>query len=200
MPSQPGRIVLVRHGETEWSATGRHTSHTDVPLTEAGRRDAEAIGPALAEFRFGLVLTSPMRRASDTCRLAGLGDVAEVDDNLMEWNYGDYEGLTTPEIRETVTEWRVWTHPTPNGEPVESVTARADRVIDRCGSVVERGDDAALFGHGHMSRVIAARWIGLGAADGQRFALGAGSVSVLDHERESAVIERWNVRPIPVRS
>jgi broad specificity phosphatase PhoE len=190
-----GRLVLARHGETEWSASGRHTSRTDLPLVEEGERQAKAMGAALAEFRFALVLTSPMRRALDTARLAGVGDDAEIDDNLMEWGYGDYEGITTPEIRQMVPGWRVFSHPTPNGETPESVGARADRVIERCLPVLERGDDVALFGHGHMSRVIGARWLGLDARDGRLFLLAAGSISVLGWERETRVVDRWNVRP-----
>ncbi|MGH9245143.1 MAG: histidine phosphatase family protein [Acidimicrobiales bacterium] len=186
------RIVLVRHSETEWSASGQHTSRTDVPLTDRGRRDAQALGVALSAYRFGLVLTSPLSRAADTCRLAGFGAIAEVDDDLREWDYGDYEGVTTPEIRRSVPGWTVWTHPSPNGEPADEVTARADRVLARAEPVVESGDDVALFGHGHMSRVIGARWLGLAAVDGRRFALDAGSVSELGFERETRVIRLWN--------
>ncbi|MGH9117531.1 MAG: histidine phosphatase family protein [Acidimicrobiales bacterium] len=192
---EPGQIVLVRHGETEWSASGQHTSRTDLPLLEHGRRDAEALGPMLAKFNFAMVLSSPMRRALDTCTLAGLGDRVEVDTDLMEWDYGDYEGITTPDIRTTVPGWRVWTHPTPNAETADEVAARADKVLDRCRPIVDRGDDVALFGHGHMSRVIAARWLKLPATDGRQFALHAGSLSVLGHERETPVIERWNHWP-----
>jgi probable phosphoglycerate mutase len=189
---QPGQIVLVRHGETEWSLSGQHTSYTDLPLLDRGRRHAEALAPLLERFDFALVLASPMQRAQETCKLAGLGDRAEIDHDLMEWNYGDYEGITTPEIRKTAPGWRVWTHPSPNAETAEEVGARADQVLDRCRPVLAEGRDAALFGHGHMSRVIAARWIGLSANDGMRFALHAGSMSVLGHERETPVIEVWN--------
>jgi probable phosphoglycerate mutase len=192
---EPGQIVLVRHGETEWSLSGQHTSHTDLPLLDRGRADAEALGPLLEPFDFALVLSSPMQRALDTCRLAGLGDRVETDRDLMEWDYGDYEGITTPEIRKTVPGWRVWTHPTPNAETAEQVGARADRVLDRCRTVVDEGRDVALFGHGHMSRVIAARWIDLPPNDGKLLALHAGSLSVLGHERETPVIERWNQVP-----
>jgi probable phosphoglycerate mutase len=189
---QPGQIVLVRHGETEWSVSGQHTSRTDLPLLDRGRANAEALAPMLERFDFDLVLSSPMQRALETCKLAGLGDGAEIDRDLMEWDYGDYEGITTPEIRKQVPGWRVWTHPSPNAETAEQVGARADRVLDRCRPVLAEGRDVALFGHGHMSRVIAARWIGLAANDGMRFALHAGSLSVLGHERETPVIERWN--------
>jgi broad specificity phosphatase PhoE len=190
-----GRIVLVRHGETEWSATGRHTSRTDLALTARGRAEAVALRPVLARFGFGLVLSSPMRRSHETCRLAGLDASVEVEPDLREWDYGEYEGLTTPEIRVSVPAWRVWTHPSPGGETAEAVTTRADRVLGRCRPVLAEGHDVALVGHGHMSRVIAARWLGLGAADGMMFALDAGSVSVLGHERETPVVESWNLRP-----
>jgi probable phosphoglycerate mutase len=191
----PGRIVLVRHGQTEWSASGRHTSHTDVPLTERGRDDASRLGTVLSAYRFDLVLTSPMSRAADTCRLAGLGDVAEVDPALREWDYGDYEGITTAEIRESVPDWMVWTHPMPNGEPAAEVAARADAVLDRSRPVIDGGGDVALFGHGHMSRVIAARWLGLDPAGGRSLGLEAGSVSALGYERETPVIWLWNASP-----
>jgi broad specificity phosphatase PhoE len=189
---RPGQIVLVRHGETEWSVSGQHTSHTDLPLLDKGRADAEALAPLLEPFDFALVLSSPMQRALDTCKLAGLGDRVEIDRDLMEWDYGDYEGITTPDIRKTVPGWRVWTHPTPNAETAEQVGARADRVLDRCRPIVDAGRDVALFGHGHMSRVIAARWIELAPNDGKLLSLHAGSLSVLGHERETPVIERWN--------
>jgi probable phosphoglycerate mutase len=192
---EPGQIVLVRHGETEWSLSGQHTSRTDLPLLDPGRAHAEALAPLLEAFDFALVLSSPMQRALDTCKLAGLGDRVEIDRDLMEWDYGDYEGITTPDIRKTVPGWRVWTHPTPNAETAEQVGARADRVLDRCRVIVDAGRDAALFGHGHMSRVIAARWIELAPNDGKLFALHAGSLSVLGHERETPVIERWNQVP-----
>jgi broad specificity phosphatase PhoE len=191
---EPGEIVLVRHGETEWSASGKHTSHTDLPLLDSGRREAEALAPLLARFTFSLVLSSPMRRALDTCRLAGLGDRVEIDTDLMEWDYGDYEGITTPEIRRKVPGWRVWTHLSPNAETSDAVASRADRVIARCRPIIDRGEDVALFGHGHMSRVIAARWLELPATDGRLLALHAGSLSILGHEHETPVIELWNWR------
>jgi broad specificity phosphatase PhoE len=192
---EPGKIVLVRHGETAWSASGQHTSHTDLPLLDSGRRHAEALAPLLAQYTFSLVLSSPMRRALDTCTLGGLGDQVEIDRDLMEWDYGDYEGRTTPEIRKTVPGWRVWTHSTPKAETADQVGARADRVIARSRLILGRGEDVALFGHGHMSRVIAARWLGLAAVDGRLFALHAGSLSILGHERETPVIELWNYGP-----
>jgi broad specificity phosphatase PhoE len=192
---EPGKIVLVRHGQTEWSASGQHTSHTDLPLLDSGRCDAEALAPLLAWFTFSLVLSSPMRRALDTCMLGGLGDRVEIDRDLMEWDYGDYEGIRTPEIRRTVPGWGVWTHSTPNGETSDEVGTRADRVIARCRPIVDGGEDVALFGHGHMSRVIAARWLELPATDGRLFALHAGALSILGHEHESPVIELWNLAP-----
>jgi broad specificity phosphatase PhoE len=192
---EPGQIVLVRHGETEWSANGKHTSRTDLTLLDSGRREAEALAPPLARFTFSLVLSSPMRRALDTCTLAGLGDRVEVDTDLMEWDYGDYEGITTREIRTKVPGWRIWTHPSPNAETSDAVTSRADRVIARCRPIIDRGQDVALFGHGHMSRVIAARWLELPATDGRLFALRAGSLSILGHEHETPVIELWNYTP-----
>jgi broad specificity phosphatase PhoE len=196
---EPGQIALIRHGETEWSLSGQHTSHTDLPLLDRGRADAEALAPMLAEFDFALVLSSPMQRALDTAKLAGLGDRVEIEPDLMEWDYGDYEGITTPDIRKTVPGWRVWTHPTPNAETGEDVGRRADRVIARCQPILAQGHDVALFGHGHMSRVITARWLGLTPAEGRLFALHAGSLSVLGHERETEVIERWNLTPLTHR-
>jgi broad specificity phosphatase PhoE len=182
-------LILVRHGETEWSLSGRHTGRTDVPLTEAGRRDAERLRTCLAEWEFVRVLTSPLRRAMETCRLAGLGDRAEVRDDLHEWDYGVYEGRTTADIRKERPGWTLWADGVPEGETAEEVGARADRVL---AEIRSSEGDVALFGHGHMLRVLAARWIGLGPTDGSRFALDAGSISVLGYERESAVLSRWN--------
>src|SRR5205823_7817739 len=158
----------VRHGETEWSAGGRHTSVTDVELTEAGRRAAEALGARLAGRRFALVLTSPRTRARVTCELAGYADQAQIDGDLVEWDYGGYEGLTTPQIRESVPGWTVWTHDTPGGETPAEVGARADRVLERA---AQADGDVALFAHGHMLRVIGARWIGLEPQGGALLAL-----------------------------
>jgi broad specificity phosphatase PhoE len=183
------RVVLVRHGETEWSVTGRHTGRTDVPLTDEGRRQAEALGVCLKGWRFALVLTSPRRRAVDTCRLAGLGDMAQVRDDLMEWDYGDYEGRTTPEIRSERPGWTLWSHGVPGGESVEQVGARADGVL---AEARQAGGDVALFSHGHFLRVLAARWIDLPADRGRNLALATATVSVLGYEREAPVIVRWN--------
>jgi len=201
-------LWLVRHGETEWSAAGRHTSRTDVPLTEHGRENAARVGQYLAETKFTAVLRSPMARARDTCAIAGFGDRAVVDDGLMEWDYGVYEGKTTAEIQKEIPGWSVWKDPIVGGETVERVGERADGVIARALSaaggptsqnrdVRHPGDGdsvarVALFAHAHILRILAARWVGLEARDGALFALGTGSVSVLGWERETRVIQRWN--------
>lgn len=191
-----GRIYLLRHGETEWSATGRHTSYTDVPLTDRGRELATASGRVLAAIRgpdappFALQLTSPRRRATATAQLAEL--TPSVDESLVEWNYGDYEGLTTPQIRETVPGWTVWSHPSPNGETAEEVTSRADRVLGRCREVLPDGD-VVLVGHGHFSRVLTARWLGLSASGGVGFKLDAGGLTVLGDERGEPRLDHVNL-------
>jgi probable phosphoglycerate mutase len=189
-------LWLVRHGETEWSAEGRHTSRTDLPLTERGRERAAALGKFLAGTKFAAVLRSPMLRAKETCEIAGFGNVAVVDDGLKEWDYGIYEGRTTEEIQTEIPGWSVWNDPIIGGETVEQVGARADGVIARALAAVATDTDAvvnvALFGHAHILRILAARWIGLEARDGALFALGTGSVSVLGWERETRVIQRWN--------
>ena len=184
-----GEVVLVRHGETEWSASGRHTGRTDVPLTALGRRQAEALGRCLAPWRFARVLTSPLQRAAETCRLAGLGDRAELREDLREWDYGDYEGRTTPDIRRERPGWTVWTGGVPAGETVEEVGARADRII---GEVRGAAGPVALFAHGHVLRVLAARWVDLPPDHGKSLALDTATVSVLGYERETPVIVRWN--------
>jgi broad specificity phosphatase PhoE len=187
---RPGpTLVLVRHGETEWSASGKHTSVTDVPLVESGRRDAERLGDRLAAFDFALVLSSPRARARETAVLAGLGDTVQVDDNLVEFAYGEYEGRTTPEIREQRPGWSVWSDGAPGGETAEQVGARADGAIERA---LAAGGDVALFAHGHLLRVLAARWIGLSATYGGHLALDTGSLSELGFERERRAIWRWN--------
>ncbi len=185
----PLEIVLARHGETEWSRDGRHTGRTDVPLTDLGRREAELLRGALAEWSFARVLSSPLERARETCRLAGLGDLAEITEDLLEWDYGDYEGITTQQIREQRPDWYLWRDGCPDGEDAASVGARVDRVI----SAVEGVDGAvALFAHGHVLRVLAARWLGLGPESGALLALGTGTLSVLGYERETRVVRRWN--------
>ncbi len=183
------QVVLVRHGQTEWSLSGQHTGTTDMPLTDEGRRHAEALGGRLSAWSFARVLTSPLSRAVDTCRLAGLGDDAETTGDLREWDYGEYEGRRTVDIREERPGWDLWKDGVPGGETVEEVGARADRVIDAARSA---GGDVALFAHGHVLRVIGARWIGLPPDHGALLALSTASISVLGWERETAVIERWN--------
>ncbi len=179
---------MVRHGETEWSRDGRHTGTTDIELTEDGEASARELAPRLAERPFALVLTSPLQRARRTAELAGFPD-AEVDDDLVEWRYGDYEGITTEEIRETVPGWTVWTHPVPGGESADEVAERLDRVIARCH---DTDGDVLLVGHGHALRALAARWLGLPATDGRLLKLDTGTVSVLGHERESPAVVHWN--------
>jgi probable phosphoglycerate mutase len=187
----PGRIVVVRHGETEWSASGRHTSRTDLPLTDEGRERAGGLAGALGG-PFGLVLCSPLRRARETCEIAGFAEQAELDDDLHEWEYGEYEGLTTPEIRAENPDWSLWRDGCPGGEQPDQVAARADRSLARLAGA---DGDSLAFAHGHILRVLAARWISQEAAFGARLALGAGAICVLGHERETRVIERWNLTP-----
>lgn len=183
------QIVLVRHGETEWSAAGKHTSSTDLPLLESGRARARELRAALADRSFALVLCSPLRRARETCELAGFGDRAEISEDLREWSYGEYEGQTTPEIRMERPDWWLWRDGCPGGEMPDQVGARADRVIERLRSV---DGNSIAFAHGHILRVVAARWIELAPAGGARFALGAGAFSVLGYERDTEVISGWN--------
>lgn len=189
MSTRPPEIVLVRHGETEWTRTGRHTGRTDVPLTERGREAARAVGVALADRRFALVLTSPLARAAETCRLAGLADGAGRRDELMEWDYGAYEGRTTVDIRAERPGWGLWSDGVPEGESAADVGARADRVIAELRAA---GGDAAVFAHGHLLRVLAARWLGLEPAAGRLFALDPATISILGYERETPVIRAWN--------
>ena len=181
-------VWLVRHGETEWSRDGRHTSTTDLPLTDRGRRVAESLCDRLDDEAFSLVLTSPRERARETARLAGHGE-AEVDDDLAEWDYGKLEGLTTPQIRETYPDWSIWQGPVPGGESASQVTERLDRVIARCRAVDGR---VLLFGHGHSLRALAARWLELPATDGRHLRLDTATVSLLGWERETPVVLRWN--------
>jgi len=188
----PGELWLIRHGETEWSLSGQHTGHTDIPLTEAGRANAAALGRYLAGRDFAMVLASPLQRARETCELAGFGAVCQVDPNLREWDYGDYEGLTTAEIRARRPDWSLWICGVPNGETVEQVGARAQAVIYRAEAA---SGDVALFAHGHLLRILTARWLGLPPADGRLFALNPGSLSTLGHERETRVISWWNWKP-----
>ena len=183
-------LWLARHGETEWSRSGAHTGRTDLPLTAAGRDNAAAMGRALAGRRFTLVLTSPLARARETCRLAGYGDGAEIDANLSEWDYGDYEGRKTADIQKEVPGWSLWTCGVPHGETIDQVGARADLVIARA---LQADGDVALFAHGHILRILAARWLALQPDYGRLFALSTASLSTLGYERETRVITRWNL-------
>ncbi|HLJ91269.1 MAG TPA: histidine phosphatase family protein [Candidatus Angelobacter sp.] len=195
--SKSQEIWLIRHGETEWTLSGAHTGKTDIPLTDAGRSRAKAVGGFLTGRRFGMVLSSPLKRALDTCRLAGYGDVVETDPMLCEWDYGDYEGRTTLDIRKTRPGWFLWTAGVPNGESLEEVGTRADRVIERANSISQSSTSTvALFAHGHILRILAARWLGLPADAGRLLSLGTGTVSVLGYERDVRVITRWNVDPV----
>lgn len=182
------RIDLIRHGETEWSRDGRHTSTTDLPLTEVGEQVAAGLRERLAGTDYELVLTSPRQRARRTAALAGFAE-AEIDDDLAEWFYGDYEGITTPEIRRTLPGWTIWSHPVPGGESAVQVGARLDRVVARAAAT---DGPVLLFAHGHSLRVLAARWLGLSVADGRHFRLDTATVSTLGLERESPVLLRWN--------
>lgn len=179
---------LIRHGETEWSRLGRHTGRTDVPLTGEGRVQAGLLAAKLGRRRFALVLCSPLSRALDTARLAGYPGV-EIDRDLREWDYGAYEGLTTPQIRASVSGWTVWNHPVIGGETADEVSTRVDRVIAR---VRAAEGNVALFAHGHALRVLAARWLGLPPTEGRLFALATATISVLGWERDNPVVERWN--------
>jgi probable phosphoglycerate mutase len=186
-------VVLVRHGETEWSRDARHTGRTDVPLTAEGRRQAERLSDALAEWSFARVLSSPLSRALDTCRLAGYGDRAELSDALVEWDYGEYEGETTARIREIRPGWNLWRDGCPAGETVAEVGARVDPLVSE---LKDSDGDVVLFAHGHVLRVLGARWVDLAPETGARLWLATATVSVLGFERETAVFRRWNA---PVR-
>jgi probable phosphoglycerate mutase len=183
------KVYLLRHGETEWSLNGRHTGVTDIPLTENGRIAARLLKPILANVTFTLVLTSPLQRARETCELAGLGQFANVEPDLIEWNYGEYEGLTTEQIRSTRPGWSVFRDGCPGGESPEQVGARADRVITK---VHAAAGNVALFGHGHFTRVLAARWINLSANYGENFLLDTATLNVLGYYRESPAFMIWN--------
>jgi probable phosphoglycerate mutase len=183
-------IVLVRHAETEWSREGRHTGRTDIPLTDAGRAAAASLPERLRAWRFERVLVSPSTRARETCRLAGLDERAEVREGLLEWDYGDYEGLTTAEIHEQRPGWYQWCDGSPGGEDAAAVGARADAVLAEL-----RGTEGtvAIFSHGHTLRVLGARWIGRGAEFGGRLGLSTGAICVLGHERQTSILSRWNL-------
>ncbi|HEU4371250.1 MAG TPA: histidine phosphatase family protein [Methylomirabilota bacterium] len=187
--AEPHRLWLVRHGETEWSKSGQHTGRTDIPLTATGEQQGKALGRHLAGQRFALVLTSPLARARETCRLAGLAAGAQVCDDLLEWDYGIYEGRTTAAVRAEQPGWSIWTTPVPQGETVEQVGERARRVIERADAVA---GDVALFAHAHVLRILAACWIGLPPIHGRNLVLGTAALSRLGYERETRVIQVWN--------
>jgi len=185
-------MFLVRHGQTEWSRTRRHTGRTDVELESAGRAQAESLSALLADRSFSQVLTSPLARAAETCQLAGFGEVAVPDEDLAEWDYGEYDGLTSAQIRERRPGWNLWVDGVPGGETPAAVGARADRVIARS---AQSDGDTLCFSHGHLLRVLAARWVGLPPVGGRLLLLGTGSLSVLGWEAATPVIARWNQLP-----
>jgi broad specificity phosphatase PhoE len=189
MTTEAHEVGLVRHGETEWSRAGKHTGRTDVPLTEGGRNQAKMVGAALRSRRFAAVWTSPLSRALETCRLAGFGDVAVLKDELVEWDYGEYEGRTTLDVRSERPGWTLWRDGVPGGETVDEVAARVDRAL---AEVASAGGDVLVFAHGHVLRVLAARWLGLEPEGGRLFALDPATLSVLGFERETRVIRLWN--------
>lgn len=182
-------VYLVRHGQTAWAKAMLHTGHTDIPLTDTGRQEAAVLRPVFQDIAFNLVLSSPLQRAFETCRIAGLSDQARTIPDLMEWDYGDYEGKTTVEIRKHVPDWTVFTHACPGGETIGQVATRADRVIAEIRQVE---GPAVVFAHGHLLRVLGARWLGLEPHHGRFLALGTGTLSVLGYDRGNAVIQTWN--------
>jgi broad specificity phosphatase PhoE len=187
-------IYLIRHGETEWSLGGKHTGVSDIPLTEHGRQQARVLRQELLGKNFRLVLTSPLRRARETCELAGFAERAEIDPDLMEWNYGDYEGLTSEQIHVHCPAWTIFNDGGgPGGETPEQVGVRADRVIARLRAL---SADALLFAHGHVLRVLAARWLGLAPGAGAHFLLDTATLSVLAADHGVAALRRWNVSPV----
>jgi len=189
MRSSGPQIVLVRHGETEWSKNGKHTSYSDIPLTLEGERQAISLKSELSNWNFKLILCSPRQRARRTCELAGFRDRAEITEDLTEWNYGEFEGITTKGIRETEPGWTVFTHPTPGGETPEQVAERCDRIITRLKNLQ---DDALLFAHSHVLRVLIARWLELPPMDGRHFVIQTGVLNILSYEHESTVLLSLN--------
>ena len=188
------RVFLIRHGETGWSLSGQHTGMTDIPLTENGRTMPRLLAPILVKVTFARIFTSPLKRARETCELAGLGERAEIDHDLVEWNYGDYEGLTTNEIHAKTPDWMLFRDGCPGGDGPEDVARRVDSVIGRVRAVE---GDVALFAHGHVFRVFVARWIGLQATAGCHFVLDTATVGVLSYYRGLPAIKRWNA-PVAV--
>jgi broad specificity phosphatase PhoE len=187
--ASPLQLVLIRHGETEWSRAGRHTGRTDLPLTAEGVREAERVRELVRRFSFERVLSSPLSRAIETSRLAGFGDAVETRDELREWDYGDYEGKTTVEIHQTDPNWVLWRDGCPGGEGPADVGARADRLLSE---LAGGHGDVALFGHGHMLRVLTARWLEVAPGEGGRFALDTATLSVLGWEHDWHTIRTWN--------
>ena len=186
-------IWLLRHGATAWARDGRHTGCTDLPLLSEGEAEARALAPLLARQRFDAVLVSPLQRARRTCELAGLGAAAELCDDLREWDYGAYEGITTAEIRRSVPDWTVWSHACPGGEGLAQVAERCERLLALCQARFGSQQRLALFAHGHILRSLAGSWLGLGPAGGALLVLGTGCYSVLGREREQRALLRWNV-------
>ena len=191
-------IVLLRHGETEWSKSGQHTGLTNIPLTRNGRKRAAEAAQLLKYRAFGLVLTSPLERAADTAKLAGL-TADDADDNLLEWDYGAWEGRTTLDIRAELgqPDWVIWDHPVPPGktpgETTNQVAERCRKVLARCEPVLEQGRDCALVAHGHVLRILTATWLGLSSDMGRLFELDPGALSMLGYERDQRVLTGWNI-------
>jgi len=194
MTKQTQEVYLVRHGETEWSLSGQHTGITDIPLTENGRKVAKLLEPVLAKEDFALVLTSPLQRARETCELAGLSQGAEIDRDLMEWNYGEYEGLTPRQVHAKAPGWMIFRDGCPGGESPQQIGARVDRVIARVRALEGH---VALFAHGHVFRVFAARWLGLPATAGRHFLLSTATLSILSYYRDIPAVKRWNAMLMP---
>jgi probable phosphoglycerate mutase len=191
MTESEQKVYVIRHGETEWSINGKHTGVTDIPLTENGRNQVKCLQPVLANEVFALVLTSPLHRAMETCKLSGLGEKVEVEPNLVEWNYGEYEGVTSKEIHKTVPGWLVFNDGAPGGETPEQIGARADRVIQRVRAVQ---GNVALFAHGHIFRVLVARWLDLPATAGRNFLLDTGTLNILSYYRGYPAVKIWNAQ------
>ena len=185
------QLWLLRHGATEWAKNGRHTGSTDLPLLPEGEDEARQLEPALTSHSFAAVLSSPLQRAKRTCELSGLGQQRRILETLREWNYGDYEGITTPEIRKSIPNWTVWSHGCPNGENAEAMQKRCEQTIAI--ALAEPGEgDVALFAHGHVLRALTGTWLGLGAKGGRLFQLGTGTICILGFERGQRAISRWN--------
>ena len=185
------QIWLLRHGATEWAKNGRHTGNTDLPLLPEGEEEARLLAPALTSHRFAAVFSSPLQRAKRTCELGGLGQQRRIMETLREWDYGDYEGITTPEIRKSIPNWTVWSHGCPNGEDAEAVQQRCEQSI--ASALAEPGEgDVALFAHGHLLRALTGTWLGLGVTGGRLFQLDTGTICILGFERGQRAISRWN--------